>query len=177
MSSESPSWAPFSMCMCVFRNKAIHRGMPRDVYLRLLRDCLPLQCVEKVASVGLVLRDSPPVFNVWLPDALLYQTFDECERVVREFLSHCHLQLETRRVHASFARRGICHDTANVCRVGGIVWRCLCLEWLTSPVLCAVRAAQMGLAKIPPYNTLPCEIPRARLNATLLLRGLELWWI
>lgn len=25
--------------------------MPRDVYLRLLRDCLPLQCVEKVTSV------------------------------------------------------------------------------------------------------------------------------
>lgn len=76
--------------MCVSRNKAIRRGMPRDVYLRLLRDCLPLQCVEKVASIGLVLRGSPPAINATLPRTLSFaQTFDECERAV--YVNFCRI--------------------------------------------------------------------------------------
>lgn len=51
--------------------------MPRDVYLRLLRDCLPLQCVEKVASVGRSVG--------WLRESLVLRRLQTLSFILRTF--------------------------------------------------------------------------------------------
>lgn len=169
--------------MCASRNKAIRRSMLRDVYLRLLRDCLPLQCVEKVASVGLVLSETPLALTCLPERSPLPKRLANANARVN-FCQHCHLQLEAP------LRHRLIRTTRHLSRLG----ECLPSRGaspLTSPLpgmtyqSCSSsvqRALHHRAWELQKSRRIipPCEIPRAcarRLNAALLLRGLELRWI